>query len=131
MRSSGSNFTSVLQLLHEIHHVVRKIQVLCYALGIVDVIERAAAVLRRSVALQLGQPALVPELHGQPYDGMPLLLEQRGNGRRVNAAAHALFILRENQSSLRSNCLADSSHSSHARSGTRPPAYDRVTISLR
>src|SRR6202030_1485127 len=40
------------KLLLEVDHVVRKIQVLRDALGIVDVVERAAAVLRRSVALQ-------------------------------------------------------------------------------
>src|SRR5260370_25118589 len=62
------------KLLLEIYPVLRKIQVPCHAFGIVDVVERAATVLRRPVAWQLWQPALGPELHGQPDDGMPLLL---------------------------------------------------------
>ncbi len=143
------------KLLLEVHHVVRKIQVLRHALSIVDVVERAAAMLRRPVALQLGQTPLVPELHGQPDDGMPLLLQQGRDGRGVDTAAHghgnqaalnrvargqsvelgcaahALFILRENQCLSRSNYLAGSSIGLRARPRRQPPAYDRVAASFR
>ncbi len=64
------------KLLLEVNNVMRKIQMLRHALGVVDVVKRAAAMLRRSVTLQFRQATLVPELHGQPYDRMALLQQQ-------------------------------------------------------
>jgi hypothetical protein len=75
-------------LLLEVHNVVRKIQVLCHGLGVVDVIERTAAVLRGAVALEFGEPALVPELHSEADHGAALLLQESGNGGRVDSSGH-------------------------------------------
>jgi len=58
------------------------------ALGVVDVVERAAAVLRGAVALQFGEAALIPELHGKADDGAILLEEDRGDRGGVDAAGH-------------------------------------------
>ena len=44
------------------------------ALGVINVIERAAAVLGRAVSLKLGQAALIPELHRQADYRAALLL---------------------------------------------------------
>ena len=112
MRSSGSNFTSVLQLVQamgvrparycstkgrttrcfelllEIDDVMRKIQMLSDALGVVDVVERAATMLRGAVALQFGEAALIPKLHGEADDGMALLEEHGRDGGGIDAAGH-------------------------------------------
>ena len=53
------------KLLFEVDDVVREVQLLCDALGVVDIVEGAATMLRRAVALQFGQAALIPKLHGQ------------------------------------------------------------------
>ena len=58
------------------------------ALGVVHIIERAAAVLRRAVALQFGQAALIPQLHRQPDDGTALPLQHRRDGGGIHAARH-------------------------------------------
>ena len=76
------------ELLFEIDDVVRKIQMLGHALGVVHVVERAAAMLSGAVGLQFGKPALIPQLHGEADHG-PLLLEQYGrNGGGIHAAGH-------------------------------------------
>src|SRR6266436_2860344 len=59
-----------------------------YGLGVIDVIERATAVLRVAVALKFGEAALVPELHGEADDGAALLLEKGCNRGRVDSAGH-------------------------------------------
>src|SRR6266849_5088000 len=59
-----------------------------YGLGVIDVIERATAVLRGAVALKFGEAALVPKLHGEADDGVALLLQKSGNGGRVNTSGH-------------------------------------------
>ena len=74
--STNGRTTRCFKLFFEIDDVVREIQMLRDALGVVDVVERAAAVLRRSIALQFGQAPLIPELHGQADDRVALLLEQ-------------------------------------------------------
>jgi len=55
---------------------------------VVDIIERAAAVLCGSIALQFGKAALIPELHRQAYDRAALFLEQRWNGGGIHTAGH-------------------------------------------
>jgi hypothetical protein len=67
---------------------MRKIQMLGYGLGIIDIVERAAAMLRGTVALKFGEAALVPKLHGEANDGAALLLQESGNGGRVDTAGH-------------------------------------------
>src|SRR5260370_32655776 len=59
-----------------------------YGLGVIDVIERAAAVLRGGGALQFREAALVPKLHGEADDGAALLLEKGCNRGRVDSAGH-------------------------------------------
>jgi hypothetical protein len=67
---------------------MRKIQVLRYGLGVIDVIKRAAAVLDGAVALQFGEAALVPELHGEANDSAALLLQECGDSGRIDTAGH-------------------------------------------
>jgi hypothetical protein len=76
------------ELFFEVDDIVRKIQMLGYALGVVNVVERAAAVLRGAIALEFREAALIPELHGKADDGAVLLEEDRGNGRRVDSTGH-------------------------------------------
>jgi hypothetical protein len=64
--------------MFKIQDVVGKIQMLRDAPGVINVIERAAAVLGRSVSLKFGQAALIPQLHRQADDWAPLLPQ---NGR--------------------------------------------------
>jgi len=45
-------------------------------------------VLRGAVALKFGEAALVPELHGEADDCAALLLQESGNGGRVDTARH-------------------------------------------
>ena len=79
---------AVLELRFEIDDVVRKIQVLRDPLGVVNIVERTAAVLSGSVALEFRQAALVPELHGEADNGAALLLKHGGHGGRVDATRH-------------------------------------------
>jgi hypothetical protein len=67
---------------------MREIEVLRYGLGVIHVIEGAAAVLRGARALKFGEAALVPELHGEADDGSALLLQESGDGGRVDTAGH-------------------------------------------
>jgi hypothetical protein len=75
-------------LLFEVYDVVGKIQVLGDTLGVVDVVERAATVLRGAVALEFGEAALIPELHGEADDRAVLLEEDRGDGGGVDTTGH-------------------------------------------
>jgi hypothetical protein len=68
---------------------MRKIQVLRHGLCVIDVIERAAAVLGRGVTLQFGEAALVPELHGEADNGAALLLQECGDSGRIDTAGHS------------------------------------------
>jgi len=68
---------------------MRKILMLCDGLGVVNVIERAAAVLRWAMALQFGEAALVPELHGEADHSASLLLQERSDGRRIDTSRHS------------------------------------------
>jgi len=87
----GTN-DAFFELRFEIDDVMREIQVLRDALGVVYIVERAAAVLCgtliREGALKFGQTALVPQLHGQADDWAVLLLEHGRDGRRIHAAGH-------------------------------------------
>jgi hypothetical protein len=76
------------ELLFEVYDVVGKIQVLGDTLGVVDVVERAATVLRGAVALEFGEAALIPELHGEADDRAVLLEEDRGDGGGVDTTGH-------------------------------------------
>jgi hypothetical protein len=71
-----------------VHHVVRHSQVLCDALCIVHIIERAAALSVRAVTVEFRQAALIPQLHRQADNRKPALDENRRYGRTVHAAAH-------------------------------------------
>jgi hypothetical protein len=80
---------ALLELILEIHHVVREIQVLRDTLGVVDVIERATTMLRGTFALKLREAALIPKLHGEADDGAALLKQDSGDGGRIHAAGHS------------------------------------------
>ncbi len=75
-------------MIFEVDHVVRKIQVLGHAFGVVDVVERTTAMLCGAGALQFGQTALIPELHGEAEDVAVLLVEQCCNRGAVDASGH-------------------------------------------
>ena len=83
---------AIFKLMLEVYDVVGKVKMLRDALGVVDIVERAAAMLRRALSgertLQFGQAALIPELHGKPDDGASLLLQNGGDGRRIHSARH-------------------------------------------
>jgi len=76
------------ELFFKVDDVVWKIQVLRDALGVVDVVEGAATVLRGAIALEFGEAALIPELHGEADDGAILLEKNRGNGGGVDTTGH-------------------------------------------
>ena len=59
-----------------------------HALGVVYIVERAAAVLRGAVALQFGKAALIPQLHRQADDGAALPLEHGGDGGGIHTPRH-------------------------------------------
>jgi hypothetical protein len=79
---------ALLELLLKIHDVVRKIQMLSDALGVINIIERTAAMLGGAVTLQFREAALIPELHGQADNGAALLLQKSGDRGTVYTAAH-------------------------------------------
>jgi hypothetical protein len=83
----GAN-DALLELVFKIHHVVGKVQVLRDTLGVVDVIERAATVLRGTFTLEFGKAALIPELHGEADDWAALLKQDSSDGGRVYASGH-------------------------------------------
>ena len=76
------------ELVFEIHDVVREVEMLGDALGVVDVVDGAAAVLLGRVGLQGGEAALIPELHGEADDFARLFLEEGSDYGAVDAAAH-------------------------------------------
>src|ERR1700676_865448 len=45
--------------------------------------------LGRAIALQLREATLVPELHGQPDNGVALLLQESRDGRGIHPTAHS------------------------------------------
>jgi hypothetical protein len=67
---------------------MREIEMLRDALGVVDVVDGAAAVLRRACGLQGGEAALIPQLHGEADDGPALFLHKRGDYGAVDTSAH-------------------------------------------
>ena len=93
-----------LELFLEVHDIMRKIQVLRHGLGVVDIVERAATVLRGAIALELREAALIPQLHGEADDGAALLLQEGGNGGRVDASRHS----DGDESALRFGALGES-----------------------
>src|SRR5207245_66850 len=54
---------------------------------VVHIVDRAAAAAA-AVGAELGQPPLVPELHGEPDNIVPLPGEKSGDGRAVHPTAH-------------------------------------------
>jgi hypothetical protein len=80
---------TLLELFLKVDHIVRKVQVLRHALGVVYVVEGAAAVLRGTITLQFRETALIPELHGQADDGTALLQEKNSHGGGIDAPGHS------------------------------------------
>jgi len=58
------------------------------ALGIVHILERAAALPVRAVEIKLWQTTLIPQLHRQADDRKPSLHENRRYSRAIHPAAH-------------------------------------------
>ncbi len=79
---------ALLELVFEVHNVVGEIQVLRDTLGVVNVIERTAAMLRRAIPLKFREAALIPQLHRQADDGPFLLPQNSGHGRGIDATGH-------------------------------------------
>jgi hypothetical protein len=59
-----------------------------HAARVINVIERAAAMLRRALRHKLRKPPLVPELHSEPHDRLAALVEYCCDRGAVHAAAH-------------------------------------------
>src|SRR5713101_6241774 len=79
-----------LKPLFVIDHVIRDADGLGDTACVVDVVERAAASLDRlGHALVSRKPALVPELHRQPDNVVPLSAEHGRNGRGIDSAGHS------------------------------------------
>jgi hypothetical protein len=76
-------------MLFKIDHVVRKIQMLRHPFGVVHIIEGAAAMLRRTRALQFRQAPLIPQLHSEADHAPALLLQKSGYGGAVHTARHS------------------------------------------
>src|SRR5262249_37866127 len=80
-----------LEAVFVIHHVVGNAEILGNAARVVDVINRAAAALRRDLrghTAPTTQAALVPELHGQTNHSVPLGAEYGRDGGRIHTARH-------------------------------------------
>jgi hypothetical protein len=77
------------EMVFEIYNVVREVEMLCDALGVVDVVDGAAAVPGGSSGLQVREAALIPELHGQSDYAAILFLKQNRNDRAVDPATHS------------------------------------------
>jgi hypothetical protein len=78
-----------LEALLVIDDVVWDPDLLRDAPGIVDVIQRTAAPMNRlGHALATGETALVPELHGQADDFVPLGVQHGRDGGGIHTARH-------------------------------------------
>src|SRR6185295_1138134 len=81
-----ANNTS-LEFIFEIQHVERNAKVFGHASRVVHVVERAAS---RRLRLLIGRkpPALIPQLHREADDVVPLALQYCRGDRAVHTAAH-------------------------------------------
>ena len=83
----------VLKTVLRVDKVVGDVKVFGDAAGIVDVVDGTTAALRDGLGQPLagvvcGETALVPELEGEADEGVPLGVQERGDGRRIDAAGH-------------------------------------------
>ena len=76
------------ELALEVHHVERNSEMLGDAARIVHIVMRAAAMLRRSIVLELRQATLIPQLHREADDGLRAVVQNRGDRGAIHAAAH-------------------------------------------
>lgn len=83
-RADDPNF----EFVFEIYDVVAEVQMLRDALGVVDVVDGAAAMLLGRVGLQRGEASLIPKLHGEADDFARMFLKKGGDYRAIDAAAH-------------------------------------------
>ena len=58
------------------------------ALGVVDIVNAAAAMAFVSLRIEFGKAALIPKLHGEADDWLTLLAKHSGDGGAIDAAAH-------------------------------------------
>src|ERR1700683_3727136 len=78
-----------LEALFVVDHVIRNADVLSHAAGVVNIVERAAAAgYLLGHALVPGQPALVPKLHGQADDVVPLGAQHARDRGGIDSARH-------------------------------------------
>src|SRR5271167_2029441 len=78
-----------LEALLVIHHVIRNADVLGDAAGIVNIVEGAASSLHGlGHAFVTGEPALVPELHGQADEVVSFGVQHGRDGGRIDTARH-------------------------------------------
>jgi len=79
---------AVFKLAFEVDHVKREAAVLGDAAGVIDIIARAAAMLDGTVGSEMGQAAVVPELHGESDNDFTIAMEQACYDGAVDPAAH-------------------------------------------
>jgi hypothetical protein len=78
----------LFELPLEIHDIVRNADLLGHAARVVHIVERAAASGTAALGNQLGQSALVPELHGEADHRVALAHQKSRHRGAVDAAAH-------------------------------------------
>ena len=78
----------VFEFALEIHHVERNAEMLGDAARVVDVVDRAAAMLRGAARFFLRQAALIPELHREADDRLAAIVKHRRDRGAIDAAAH-------------------------------------------
>ena len=78
-----------LELLLEVHDVMREIQMPRHGLCVVDIVERAAASLYRLIgqAMMTREAALIPELKREPHDVVALLSHDDTEYQRADLMA--------------------------------------------
>ena len=84
----------VFELAFEVQNVKRKAQLLCYSAGVVNVIERTAARWKRvTVFVHTDAAALIPQLHREADEFVPLVFQNCCRSRRIHATAHCYCYL--------------------------------------
>src|SRR5271156_5572663 len=78
-----------LEALLMIDYIIRNADMLGHASSVIDIVQRATAPGHLlGHALMSRQPPLVPQLHSQPDNVVPLRVQHRRDGGRIHTARH-------------------------------------------
>ena len=78
----------LFEALFEIHHVIGNAKNGGNKAGIVDIIKRTAAAGCAALGREMGQTALIPELHSQANNRVPLALQETSDNGAIDSARH-------------------------------------------